>query len=71
MNIAEYDYQMWRKALHDLQIKIDNFDKNFWCSLTESDLDDEAFPEVQKNYEIDRQKLVDELEAHYKSEPIH
>lgn len=71
MNIAEYDYQMWRKALHDLQIKIDNFDNNFWDSLIESNLEDEALYKALKNYEIDRQKLVDELEAHYKSEPNH
>lgn len=73
MSLADYDYQVWRKALHDLQVKIDNFDNNFWERVTDKDLnvniDDAAFEAAKKEHDINRQKLVDELNAHYKSEP--
>jgi hypothetical protein len=69
MSLADYDYQVWRKALHDLQVKIDNFDNNFWEIVIEKNLEGEALEAFKKESDPNRQKLVDELEAHYKSEP--
>lgn len=69
MSLADYDYQVWRKALHDLQVKIDNFDNSFWENVIEKNLEGDALDAAKKESDVDRQKLVDELNAHYKSEP--
>ena len=69
MSLADYDYQVWRKALHDLQVKIDNFDNTFWEHVIENNLEGEAFEEYKTKTDSDRQKLVDELNAHYASDP--
>lgn len=49
-------YQVWRKQLHELQQKIDNFDESF------------DYTRPHEEYQSERQPLVDELEAHYAKE---
>lgn len=69
MTLADYDYQVWRKALHDLQVKIDTFDNNFWEHVIEHNIEGEALEKMKKVSEPERQILVDELNAHYKTDP--
>ena len=66
MSLKDYDYQVWRKALHDHQIKIDNFELTFWTGIAEGNSE---FEERHAKFIEERKVLVEELEAIYAAEP--
>ena len=70
MSLADYDYQVWRKALHDQQVKLDNFDNDFLTHIFDNDIvSDEAYENEKAKFADARQKLVDELEALHRRHP--
>ena len=70
MSLADYDYQVWRKALHDQQVKLDNFDNDFDTHIFDNDIvSDEAYENEKMKFADARQKLVDELEALHRRHP--
>ena len=68
MSLAEYDYQIWRKNLHEIQLKIDAFDLRF-VEQTIDIVDDAVYNKRKVGNDKGRALLVEELERHYQSEP--
>ena len=69
MTLNEYDYQIWRKALHDHQVQIDNFDNDFWQNVIDNNIEGAQLEELQKLHDQDRKVLTDGLEAIYQQHP--
>lgn len=68
MFLAEYDYQVWRKELHDLQLKIDAFDLEF-IERTIEVHDEELYASLKEDHDAARKELVESLEEHYRNQP--
>ena len=60
-------YLKWRYELANIQEKIDNLEDAHYDRI--ENYNDAQIKEVEIDYKVDRQKIVDELEAHYKKEP--
>jgi len=64
--MTDSTYREWRKELAAIIDDVEIFDKAFMNNLIQivPKISDEEFVEVRNEYETDRQKMVDKLEAH-------
>ena len=64
-------YKEWRQELTNIQTKIDEFDEAFWGPYCNGDIPEsgEVYEKTKAEFDIERQKMCDALEAHYANTP--